>query len=178
MAKYATKAKQNANNIKIRYIFEVKIHQVQLHTPRDCSVNIVFKTGSKRAETKQTNVVTESHPIADFFSEAPLQILETIYQNKATSKCQSSPAQIIMQFQDEGKVDTIATKLDLLEYTEEAVVGKNKKKQTLRLAKDEGLEATISFTVSAQFVSSSAMTSECSSQRPSEILSDDFGESD
>ena len=56
-----------------------------------------------------------------------------------------------MQFHDERRVETIASKLDLLEYTEEAVavIGKNKKRQTLRLAKDDSLEATISFTISA-----------------------------
>ena len=91
MAKYASKAKQNANNIKIRYVFEVTIHSVELHTPRDSKVNIVFKTGSKRLETSRLPEVSESVPVAEFHSEK-LQLLETIYQNKETKQCQSSPA--------------------------------------------------------------------------------------
>ena len=35
MAKYAGKAAQNVNNVKIKYVFEVTLHRVEMHVPRD-----------------------------------------------------------------------------------------------------------------------------------------------
>lgn len=69
----------------MKYMFEMALHQIELHVPYEVQVILVLKRGSKRLETQKVVKVGSGQPIANFNDEK-LTMLCTVHKDKTTKK--------------------------------------------------------------------------------------------
>lgn len=76
---------KSAQTHPMKYMFEMTLHEINLHVPYEVQVIVVLKRGSRRLETQKVVNISSGSPIADYGDEK-LTMMTTVYKEKGNNK--------------------------------------------------------------------------------------------